>query len=1146
MSDLCELNSKFEEAFKNGESSLFGLSFELLKGEDVKKELEASTRPLPYLRIACYLQDFYDYANGRDFRNLWLTHNKRVDLAKTWEDVYHRAVSQYEVKSKAWILSGECHGQSSDVWRVIKACAAKKSEDGADRFDPSSYVNDEVPRQLALILDDYQSGGVDGAEFVSFIEAFQRKGKDSEAWMVPLVERALQHFPSSIDFTAAGYLKWDGDSTERAEMILGVDHVRGVVSGRLSINGQVSTATIATGFKAFALPPSSSDSHEVRFLGVTEKIPASPVGVYYRYQLGAGARRSWWVKVRSDGTFPYNRDEILLVFPDGSNGASELGHGIVTGPLKRTRVFCAGRWYLFVSARIETRPETTNTVDVGDFTLAFAGVSPAIRLGTETARSIWAEDAVVVDAATSVEVVGLSDAMSCSWTVNGKDVADTGYQLELPNPQGGLGESRVKATIRKNGRICHRLSINVFHLPSEVAEALRSGAALPAGWSLEIERDEDCGECIALRVQGRRAAFLAGPNNVILPIYIEDRSSAWWVERDAVQSTVKGSFRDVSLFTRMSDLDGASLCIPADMIASSLSVAGKTIPVSTWQPKDGVIQIPLDKIVGDTSGCEFCFAGNVPELKFFLDGHLVGVVAAVPNNPTLCRHADSGELGVFLPNRKRTWSEKFLVLAYRDTPSVAELYAEPEQLTDEPLEWKRDGGDQFASVAVKLNAYLEKHPRGEVFVVLVNSTRWNKYSCTVANPFFLKPESDCQTLVVRTDSSQYTATEAAVAKRLKSAWGEHLSSLAHGHPLRRTRISAFEGAIKYEECEDYWRDVAATPQEWRTAFRVMLDSGYNPLMEPEWFNQSVDELIDKVRVRQGRSRVTQQLAEEVLKVLLDNQDAKSESFSGIKGEGLCAALVSRRQILNFSDLVPINREAYFLNREQTILSSKPIDKLGILGVFESSNGFVARHPLVQAKCGEIVFNGPGGREVIKRHATRGDWRRTDDRKRVLSFQSFELSEPKKAPRLIVAKTEDIDPDEIEWAHIHCSNDEFQRVIGVGLELSGRLDRPWTRELFTGTFMELKNKGCCDFAIARSIGLVACVQSILADKDIGACLKFSDEGYALVQRLTRALFCCKYVEGDDSLWRETMRFITAYLGIHAYLDISPEAIQDNAF
>lgn len=1146
--ELEKLNAEIAADFKENKCSLFRSSFERLENEVVKKQLEESALALPYLRVACLLLDFYDYADGRNYRTLWQTHNKRADLAKTWEEVYHHAVNQYEVKSKAWILSGECHGQTSDVWRVIKACASKKSEDGADRFDPSSYVNDDVPRQLALILEDYQAGGVGGSEFVSFIEAFLRRGKDTEEWLLPFVERAVQHFPSNIDFTAAAYLKWDGDSTERADLIFGVDHVRGVLSGRLSIDGVVSTVVITTGFKGFALPQTSMDSYEASFMGVTERISSSPVGVYYRYQLGVGARRNWWIKVRADGTFPYNREEILLVFPDGYKGPVVPGH-VSIGVVRRTRVYCSGKWYLFVATRIESRPDNAQIIGIGNQSITFAGIAPAIRLGTATANAIWAENAVVVDAATSIEVVGVSDSMSCAWTINGKDVSADGFSLALSLPQGELEESRVKATIRRDGRIYRRLSINVFHMPWQIAEAIRANARLPSGWNLEFVRDEKCEDCIALRVAGRRAALLHGPRNVVLPIYVEDHSIAWWVERDSVQTAVKESFRDVSLFTRMSDLEGAYLCMPSDMATSCLTVSGRKFLVSAWQPKDGVIQIPLDKIIEDMDegDREFRYAGNIPELHFELDGQLVCVVAAVPKSPTLCRHAEGGELGVFLPNRTKTWSEKFQVLVYRDTPTVPELYSIPERLTVEALEWKRGTGDRFVSVASALDTYLNKNPRGEVFVVLVNEHHWNKYSCTMANPFFLKPETDCQILLVRTDSSQpYSEEEDIVAKRLKSVWGEHLSVLPQGHPLRRTRIASYEGSIKYVECSDYWRDVSGTPSEWKTAFRVMLDSGYNPLLEPDWFNQSIDQLIETVRIRQRRNRVTSQLKEEVLKVLLDNQDARNEGFTGIKGEGLCAALVARRQILNFSPLIPTGRESCFINREQTILSSRNVQRLGIFGMFHSGNGYDTFHVLSGAEGGEMVFSGSGGVEVLKRHPTRGDWRRTDNRRGRLSFRAFALSEPNKQPLIFTFKTSDIDQDEVSWAMSHCSNEEFQRLIDLGVVLSTRLARKWTQELFKGTFDALRAKGCCDIAIARAVGLVVCLQSVLADKDRALCLKVDDSGYDLVLRLTRALFFNKFQEGDDSLWRETMRFTAAYLGIHTYLDISPDQIQDNNF
>lgn len=1143
--NLNKLDEDFATAFHNGRMSLFRAAFEFLgDDESIKKEVESSAQPLPHLRIACFLQDFYDYADGRDYRNQWLVHNRRVDLSKTWQSVFHKDVNLREVKSKAWILSGECRGQASDIWRVIKACAAKKSEDGADRFDASSYVNDDVPRQIRLILDDYQTGGIVGAEFVSFIEAFLRNGEGADPWLVPLVTRAIEHFPSSVDFTAAGYLIWDGRSSERADLIFGIDHVRGVLSGRLTINGSVSTTSITTGFKAIGLPATTLPFYDVRFMGVEDRIPASPIGVYYRYQLNDSSRRSWWVRVRSDGTFPYNRDEILAVFADGENESLEFGEDISIDGIRRTRVNCSGQWYLFVSARVTARPESARSVKIAGQSVTFAGIAPSIRLGTATAQSIWADDAVVADMPTRVEVTGIADDMSCRWSINGHEVPCDGSSLTLPIPQGGMGESRVRVAVRKAGRIYRRLSINVFHVPAEISTLVGSGEKLPQGWSLESGKAEKREDCIALRVAGRRAALLKGPNNVSLPVLVEDRSVAWWVEMDMVRDRVTESFRDISLFTRMSDLEGAYLCVPSDLGNANLTVEDNVFPVSRWQPKDGVVRIPLEKVAGAAGDREFRYAGNVPELHFELDGHLVGVVAAVPKIPTLCRHVEGDRLGVFLPKRTKAWAERFLALAYRDTPIVSEIYAIPETLTDGAIEWKRDAGDQFVPIAPALDVYLKRHPRGDVFVVLVNENRWNKYSCTLANPFFLKADAQCQILLIRKDLAPYSADEIRVAKQLKSAWGEHLAALPQGHPLKELRIASFEGALRYDECLDYWRDVAGTPSVWKTAFRVMLDSGFNPLLEPEWFNQSVDQLIENVRLRLGRNRVTRQLAEEVLSVLLDNRDARSDSFSGVRGEGLCPALVARRQILQFADLVPTKKESWFINREQTILDSRPISRLGFYGVFASINGYSdIRHPVSSAKNGELVFSGSNGREILK--LERGGWRRTDDRRKSLSLHAFALSEANGAPQIFALKTSDIDEDETSWADRHCGNEECRQLMDLGVSLSSRLSHGWTKELFAGTFEALRNKGCCDTAVVRALGLVVCLQSILADKDRALCLKADDPGYGLSLRLTRVLFNGKYLDGEDGLWREMMRFITAYLGMHTYLDIPIDQIKGNA-
>lgn len=1065
-------------------------------------------------------------------------HNRREDLSKTWQSVFHRAVNQYEVKAKAWILSGECRGQTSQVWQVIKACAAKKSEDGADRFDASSYANDDVPRQLKLILEDYQAGGIGGTEFVSFIEAFIQKKEAAEPWMKPLVERAINHFPSSMDFTAAGYLRWDGRASERADLIIGIDHVRGVLSGRLSINDEISTTSIATGFKGVALPTTDSTSYKVHFMGVQESIPSSPIGVYYRYQLNDSSRRSWWVRVRSDGTFPYNRNEILAVFADGAKESLEFGNDVSIDGTRRTRVHCSGQWYLFVSARIASRPENGCRVKIGGQSVTFSGIAPSIRLGTSTAKAIWADDAVVVDMPTYVEVAGITNEMICRWSINGREASCDGSSLTLPNPQGGIGESRVKATIRKDGRICRRLGINVFHVPAEISTLVGNGGRLPQGWSLKLEESKNREDCIALRVAGRRAALLAGPNNVILPVFIEDRSCAWWIERDMVQDFVKESFRDVSLFTRMSDLEGAYLCFPSDLENVNLTVADRPFPVNGFQPKDGVVRIPLEEVAKNAGDGEFRYAGNVPELPLKLNGNLVAVVARIPKTPTLCRHAEGDKLGVFLPVRTKSQSEKFLVLAYRDTPTASEMYDNPERLTMEAVKWRRDAEDQFVPIASALDDYLNRHPRGDVFVVLVNETRWNKYSCTIANPFFLKADTGCQTLLIRKDQTPYSDDEIRIAKQLKSAWGEHLAALPQGHPLKKLRIVSFEGAMRRDECLSYWRDVSATPSEWKTAFRVMLDSGFNPLMEPDWFNQSVDQLIENVRSRRGRRRITRELAEEVLAVLLDNQDARSESF--IRGEGLCPAIVARRQILRFENLVP--SETYFRNREQTILDSQPISRLGFYGVFESNNGYNVRHRISKTRDGKVVFCGAMGYEILQKHGT--EWERTDDRQ--ISLRAFALSDGNDTPQIFALKTSDISEDEKSWAKCHCSGEEYLKLADLGAKMSQSLGHEWTRELFAGTFEALREKNCCDVAVVRVLGLVICLQSILADKDRSLCLKADDSGYGLALRLTRALFIGKYLDGEDSLWREMMRFITAYLGMHAYLDIPIDQIRNNDF
>ncbi len=1139
MDKLNELNKKIEAEVLEGRISLFRVALAskyLTDDESFRKELKESVWELPYLRIAYLFRDFYNNSDGRNYLSLWKEGNcNKVDLPSIWKLVFGRDVNQYEVKAKGWILFGECRGKTSDIWRAIKTCAAKKSEDGADRFDALSYANDEVPKQLRLILDDYQSGGISGAEFVSFIEAFTRKEGSADSWMESLVNRAIEHFPSSIDFTAAGYLHWDGQSSTRADLILGIDHVRRVLSGRLRINDSVSTINITTGFRSIALLATNLPSYNVRFMGVKECISSSLKGVYYRYQPNDSSRRSWWIKVRYDGTFPYKRDEILVVFDDDAKGSFALGEGFLTDEIQETRVYCAGQRYLFVSARIKERPKSACRVMIGDQSISFAGMAPLIRVGTATAQSIWADDAVVVDMPTRIEVANIADGMSCRWSINGNEVPCSDTSLNLPSPKSGIGESRVKATISKDGRICQRLSINIFHIPAEIARHIREGDKLPQGWSLEEAKDRK--DCIALRVAGRCAKLLKGSNNVERQVLVEDHSCAWWIEKDMVQDLAEESFKKVSCFTRISELEEAYLCLPSDLEDAHLTVDEKDFPVNKWPPKDGVIRIPLEYIVGGSGDREFRYAGNVPELQFKLDGQLVGVVAAVPKAPTLCRQAGTDELGVFLPKRTRAWPEKFLVLAYRDTPTDSEIYKIPEMLTPEMIEWKRDTGDQFVSIASALSDYLNIHSRGDVFVVLVNESHWNEYSCILANPFFLKADSKCQILLVRKELDLYSEDELRVTRQLKSAWGEDFVALPQGHPLKKLRIATFEGAMHYDECLSYWHGVSGEPSMWKTAFRVMLDSGFNPLMEPDWFNQSVDQLIENVQKRREYKRATKGRKKEVLKVLLDNRDVKSDSF--IQGEGLCAALVSRRQILRFAPFVPAEKEAYFKNRELTMLDSLQISKFGFYGVFASNtDNRDIRHSLSSAKNGKLVFSGSGSNVQERLEYDGGEWMRTDERTRLLSLQAIALSAADSNPQIFEMMTSDIVEKERDWTKHHCSSEEYSQLVNLGIRMSNSLSQEWTRELFAGTFEALHKKGCCDTAVVRVLGLVICLQSVLADKDknceLG--LKADSPDYKLALRLTMSLFNRKYLDDDDILWREMMRFITKYLWLHTYLDI----------
>lgn len=1133
--DIDSLNKSICDDFKAGRKSIFRVSFEVFGGEDaakIREELAASARPLPYLRIASLFQEFYDYANGRNYRDCWEANNRRVDIGSIWQQVYGVPVTQYDVKARAWIISGECRGAASDIWRVIKACASKKSEDGADHFDPASYANDNPPRQLKIILNDYQSGGIDGTEFVSFIEAYNRKQETQDEWLCKLVDVAKKHFPKDADFTAGYYLKWDGNGEESARLILGVDNVHGRKTGRLTIDGKYSHVTISSGFKALELPPTDADSYKVSYCGYEEQFASSPVGVYCRYVYGRNPRRNWWRKIQQGGGFPNYRDELLICLPAGYVSTPNWqSAGIEVDVPQTTCVYCAGKRYILYYCRILSRPRKGVLADICGMKTVFAGESPSLKMSTDPAEGISAEDAVVVDESTRISVLCVPDGVSCKWEINGETIAKTGTELEIPLTGEYPCEKRIAVTLRNDrGRICRKLAINLFYVPREIVTLIRAGISLPPGWSLDDEKDSE--RYIENRVSQKRGVLLSSPNNIILPVLVSDTSLAWWFECDSNSHVVTGEYKEVGQFPRFSDLDECYLCVPEDLKDRHLELSGRKYPMEDYPSLDGVVRIPLESLFAECEQYEFKYNGKVSELTLKLGGETVCDVAALPKKPVLCRHADTEDIGVFLPNRVHGGKDGFVALVYSDSITIDEVYSLPLVLASKELNWKKDEGDRFVSLQEKLSDFCEKKPKCDVFVVLVKEDNWDEYSCMLCNPFFLKDGVEAKLLYVQKTDRVYTEDESIAIKHLRSLWEAELDALSPKHPMRHTRFVEFAGRIKYEDCVSHWDKAKCAPAQWKQVCRVMLDSGYNPLMEPKWFNQDLTGLIA------ASNRMS------VLRVLLDNRDGRADSTME-EGDGLCAALVAKRLIDSYSSLIPTGVLAKLMNREQTILSAKSLARLGIYGIFMDPYRTTYRHLLKKADGGEMQFSGSGGEETIKRVPSSGVWKRTDSRRKKLAFVGFAFSETDNGPeKFFAAKAKNIDAEEDNLLNDVVSTDDFDLLLSKGRDLSGAMRTAWTAKLFEESFEVFGSKGFCDLAIVHMIALIITLQSIITSEKGSAPINHDERIYEIVLRVVRKLFIEKFSNGNDTPWRELMRTIVGYLGIYSYLGIDVKSIENN--
>lgn len=1138
---LMELNEQIEGAVRAGEKSLFRCALELGAACDGDPQLREALEyqkehpavDLVYLRMAYYFFLFFERSDGKEFRALWRGEQERETYEQVWERVYgwDAALSLQATKARAWMLSGRERGAASDVWRALKLCCSKETAEGVDRFSPEAYANEDAPPHLPLVLALYQQGAIEGREFADFIELCRRsEGEPTiEPWMETLLACYREHFCKHVDCTLGSYLFWSGGEAEQMSLGVGFKHIKRSISGELRIGeAERRRLTLQPGARAYPTEPG-----KVSFKGLEVTVPESPVGVYYRDAPSDRARQSWWQLLTGDNPLPYRKRELLIVRP----ATDELTfpadcQAWFTGDWRGRQVRWHEQWWMCYHLTLtDRRPKTDVTVQL-ETTL---GEAVTLRLAGEAPHLVCAAGAVagvsspvadgVVSGEVAIELAGLPAGETCAWRLNGEEQPGAETTLRVAAGEGtALEEIVVEAVLRRAERQTHRLRMTLLRLPQAVAAwASSSGkVALPEGWE-EVALPGDAEHqlhAIELRINQKRPLRLRDAQAKVVDLEAQTGEVAWWFEDGLGQRMDYCQAKRL----RSSDLADFLLCVPEDLRKMALTLGRQALAWSSV--KDGVLRLPLGQLpLEQTTFCYAQEAGRDAVSRVKLGTKQVVEVVHRPRRPTLCQREEDGAWGVFLPQVQRGAPREspWRVVAFCDELTQAGLLQSPTTLAD--FSWRAREAEQFLPLEA-LAAFQDEHPRGEILMVLkpANGLGELPLCCLFVS---LPQGSDVQVVRVQTCQAPYAPGSYQAIKMLREAWRETLTQLPEAHPLRQARLCQGAEPLAYGECEAYWRMVRARPELWADAFEATLNAGYNPLMEPAWFNRDLSSL-----------GLVGDAREQALEVLLDNHEvpqAPAGTFHFVRGQGLCAAWVARERIIHFEPLEDLRTRVLYIAEQQRLRAIK-IDRLGIKGKFGQDRELTLHNATPRSGMQfELGAN-------LQRDDATQPWRQ--EGWNVGRFQGFAfVREQDQVRSLFYLKMRDIDPDGTLDANFQAQ--DYETLYTGGKALARELRFPWLQELFIRSMKALHQKGMQDKTMARLLALVVCLQSVLSSQEqTGAWKRAVAEGEELYQaalRVTRVFFQ-QQRDGDGEGWREVMRFIVEYLGIYVYLDIDPKSVQ----
>lgn len=862
---LEEWNRQVGEAFRRGEKSIFRSSFEL--SEDVVNRVLASQDELPYLRIACWMQHFFQQGNGINFFQCWNDQQAAFILERIWGTVYgeQEELTRYTVKSRVWTIAGEEHGYASDIWKTIRLCTHKTEAQDGDIFQPETYRNDNPPQQLVLLLQAYQAGKINGQEFADVIMAVRRREPvENGSWYAPLLKAIQRQLQGNTNTASCNFfIRWGGADNLTADYIVGFERNS---SKEIRIEIDNDRKSMLSAFGSFALPIGQEHTVSTGQGRRKEELvtDGNPCGIYQAYKASArDFRKNWWQPIPAkNGAVPYRTHQVLIVRQEDVEIAPVLAAAGFSGVTVRKTAVCFGLdrkpEYQFYLIDFVQRPFREVSIEIGGTHYIFAGARPILTVEGGLAEKVTAEDALLVFGKATIHVENMENLESCSWEINGQRQESSSIEsIEIHAEKDHILDCWIKCIPFAGGRRRPALHLHAIVVPAELLGPLTLGGLLPDNW--HTDHCPPSRRAIDFRVQNFEEIRLCSPSGEELSILRQTNSPFWWFDSSVRQ--VEPCPTECQNFERLEDIDSIHLFIPGNAQPLDLTLQGQAIDVHPLTNQDGIVEIVLTELFAEQTN--FSYGENLPRQTLFLNRQPVCSVCLAPRSPIIIQN-EEGAWGVFLPIKKAQRAHNYRVLVFSDHLGMTDLGKPPECL--KCIEWKASEQASFISLQEEMGRYLASH-KGEVFAVLVPEPAAQKIPLPLVWPFF----NNSSVRAIRTCEYDYMSEEARKAATiLRTAWKDAISPLDETHVLKQSRLwKNSHTRLQYGECESYWASVKGYPEMWPEALRTLLFSGYNFILEPEWVNQSKEELYDTVRKHRGNQRISNPIRQAVNEALMD-------------------------------------------------------------------------------------------------------------------------------------------------------------------------------------------------------------------------------------------------------------------------------------